>query len=121
MSTVCVFGSSSEAIDRRYLDAAYSLGAAICRRGEGMIFGAGKYGIMGAAARGYMSEGGVPTGVSPHFFRERNVLLEDCNLVFTDSMRERKALFSPTQCASARRTWRTTPTRLSSARAASAP
>ncbi len=73
MSTVCVFGSSSEAIDRRYLDAAYSLGAAICRRGEGMIFGAGK------------------TGVSPYFFRERNVLLEECNLVFTDSMRERKA------------------------------
>jgi len=91
LSTVCVFGSSSEAIDRRYLDAAYSLGAAICRRGEGMIFGAGKYGIMGAAARGYMSEGGVPTGVSPHFFRERNVLLEECDLVFTDSMRERKA------------------------------
>lgn len=91
MSTVCVFGSSSEAIDRRYLDAAYSLGAAICRRGEGMIFGAGKYGIMGAAARGYISEGGVPTGVSPYFFRERNVLLEECNLVFTDSMRERKA------------------------------
>ena len=91
MSIVCVFGSSSEAIDRRYLDAAYSLGAAICRRGEGMIFGAGKYGIMGAAARGYISEGGVPTGVSPYFFRERNVLLEECNLVFTDSMRERKA------------------------------
>ena len=91
MSTVCVFGSSSEAIDRRYLDAAYSLGAAICRRGEGMIFGAGKDGIMGAAARGYISEGGVPTGVSPYFFRERNVLLEECNLVFTDSMRERKA------------------------------
>jgi uncharacterized protein (TIGR00730 family) len=56
-----------------------------------MIFGAGKYGIMGAAARGYISEGGVPTGVSPYFFRERNVLLEECNLVFTDSMRERKA------------------------------
>ncbi|MBU5461122.1 TIGR00730 family Rossman fold protein [Lachnoclostridium sp. MSJ-17] len=91
MSTVCVFGSSSEAIDKRYLDAAYSLGAAICRRGEGMIFGAGKYGIMGAAARGYMSEGGVPTGVCPHFFRDRNVLLNECRLVFTDSMRERKA------------------------------
>ena len=92
MSTVCVFGSSSEAIDRRFLDAAYSLGASIYKRGEGLIFGAGKYGVMGAVARGYMSGGGVPTGVSPHFFKKRNVLLRECRLVFTDTMRERKAL-----------------------------
>ena len=91
MSTVCVFGSSSEAIDRRFLDAAYSLGASIYKRGEGLIFGAGKYGVMGAVARGYMSGGGVPTGVSPHFFKKRNVLLRECRLVFTDTMRERKA------------------------------
>ncbi|MEE1263293.1 TIGR00730 family Rossman fold protein [Ruminococcus sp.] len=91
MSFVCVFGSSSEAIDKKILDAAYSLGERLSDRGDSLIFGAGRYGVMGAAARGFMSKGGVPTGVSPHFFKQRGVLLEECRLVFTDSMRERKA------------------------------
>ena len=91
MSSVCVFGSSSEAIDKKILDAAYSLGERLSDRGDSLIFGAGRYGVMGAVARGFMSKGGVPTGVSPHFFKQRGVLLEECRLVFTDSMRERKA------------------------------
>ena len=91
MSTVCVFGSSSEAIDKRYLDAAYSLGAAICRRGEGMIFGAGKYGVMGAVSRGVLREGGEMTGICPRFFIEHEVLMDYAEIVFTETMRERKA------------------------------
>ena len=90
---ICVFGSSSEQIEKKYLDSAQSLGAAIAARGWVLIFGAGKYGVMGAVARGAAEKNGVIVGVSPEFFKELNVLRYDCTeLVFTDTMRERKGV-----------------------------
>ena len=56
MKNICVFGSSSESIDREFLDSAESLGRALARKGYAMIFGAGKYGVMGASARGVKAE-----------------------------------------------------------------
>ncbi|MBQ1507701.1 MAG: TIGR00730 family Rossman fold protein [Ruminococcus sp.] len=88
---ICVFGSSSEQIDKIHLDSAQSLGAAIAAEGWGLIFGAGKYGVMGAVARGAAEKNGVIIGVSPDFFKELNVLRYDCTeLIFTETMRERK-------------------------------
>ena len=90
---ICVFGSSSEQIEKKYLDSAQSRGAAIAARGWGLIFGAGKYGVMGAVARGAAEKNGVIVGVSPEFFKELNVLRYDCTeLVFTETMRERKGV-----------------------------
>ena len=67
--------------------------AAIAARGWGLIFGAGKYGVMGAVARGAAEKNGVIVGVSPEFFKELNVLRYDCTeLVFTETMRERKGV-----------------------------
>lgn len=88
---ICVFGSSSESIDREYLRSAESLGTAIASRGMGVIFGAGKYGVMGAVARGVRAAGGRLIGVSPDFFKPMNVLVDYGELVFTETMRERKA------------------------------
>ena len=50
MKNICVFGSSSEKIDRIYHDTAESLGSALVKKGYSVIFGAGKYGVMGATA-----------------------------------------------------------------------
>lgn len=92
MKTICVFGSSSESIDRDYLDSAEHLGAELARRGHPVITGAGKYGVMGAVARGVIAEKGRLIGVSPKFFIEMDVLVESgCEMVFTETMRERKA------------------------------
>ena len=88
---ICVFGSSSEAIEPEFLRSAEHLGASIARRGAGVIFGTGKYGVMGAVARGVRSEGGGLIGVSPEFFKDFNVLVDYGELVFTETMRERKA------------------------------
>lgn len=74
MKNICVFGSSSESIDREFLDSAESLGRALARKGYAMIFGAGKYGVMGASARGVKAENGELIGVSPDFFIDLNVL-----------------------------------------------
>lgn len=92
MKTVCVFGSSSESIDREFLDSAEHLGSSLAKHGYSVVFGAGRYGVMGAAARGVTAENGKLIGVSPKFFIDMNVLVDNAyDMVFTDTMRERKA------------------------------
>lgn len=91
--TICVFGSSSERIDKEYLDTAEQLGKALVKKGHSVVFGAGKYGVMGATARGVASENGTLIGVSPTFFIEMDVLYDKCTeLIFTETMRERKGI-----------------------------
>lgn len=90
---ICVFGSSSERIDREYLDTAESLAISIVKKGHDVVFGAGKYGVMGATARGVSAENGRLIGVSPEFFKEMDVLYDGCTeLIFTETMRERKGI-----------------------------
>lgn len=90
---ICVFGSSSEKINSVYLSSAENLGRAIAKRGDTMVFGAGKYGVMGAAARGANAENGTLVGVTPRFFDEIDVIYDKCTeLVYTETMRERKAI-----------------------------
>lgn len=90
---ICVFGSSSENIDREFLDTAENLGKELAKRGNGVVFGAGKYGVMGATARGVSAEKGTLIGVSPTFFLEMDVLYDECTeLIFTETMRERKGI-----------------------------
>lgn len=90
---ICIFGASSEQIDKIYIDTAESLGRSVANRGDAIIYGAGKYGVMGAAARGVTSVKGELIGVSPEFFKKDNVLYDKCTeLIFTDTMRERKGI-----------------------------
>ena len=93
MKYICVFGSSSESIDRRYLAVAEELGAFLAKKNCGVVYGAGKYGIMGAVSRGVMAENGELFAVSPDFFIDLDVLNRDYGeLVLTPTMRERKAI-----------------------------
>jgi hypothetical protein len=90
---ICVFGASSENIDKAYLTSARHLGSTLAQRGDAVIFGAGKYGVMGAVARGVAAEGGRLIGVVPSFFLESNVIFEQSSeTVLTETMRERKAI-----------------------------
>ena len=88
---ICVFGSSSDLIDREFLDSAEKLGSELAKKGHGVVFGAGKFGVMGAAARGVSAENGTLIGVSPKFFTEMDVLFDGCTeLILTETMRKRK-------------------------------
>ncbi len=90
---ICVFGSSSEQIDKQYLDTAEHLAKTLVKKGHSVVFGAGKYGVMGATARGASAENGKLIGVSPTFFKELDVLYDECTeLIFTETMRERKGI-----------------------------
>lgn len=90
---ICVFGASSEKINKEFLDSAESLGKKIAQNGDTLIFGAGKYGVMGAVARGASAQGGSIIGVTPRFFDEIDVIYKQCTeLIYTETMRERKAI-----------------------------
>ena len=48
---------------------------------------------MGAVARGAHAHGGKIIGIAPRFFDEPGILFEECTqFIYTDTMRERKAL-----------------------------
>ena len=90
---VCIYGASSNAIDKVYLDTAYSLSATLAKRGHTLVFGGGANGVMGATARGAADNGGKMIGIAPSFFTVDGVLYNNCTeFIYTETMRERKQI-----------------------------
>lgn len=90
---ICVYGASSELIDKAYLDGAYKLACEMSRRGHTLIYGGGANGVMGATARGMSDNGGSIVGIAPRFFLVDGALYDNCTeFIYTDTMRERKKL-----------------------------
>ena len=89
---ICLYGASSSAIAKAYVNPTEELGAKIAERGHTLIYGGGAAGLMGAAARGAYSRGGEIIGVVPSFLNVDGILFDNCTeLIFTETMRERKA------------------------------
>ncbi len=91
---ICVFGAASNEIAPKYISECEILGEVMAKRGHGLVFGAGKNGMMGAAARGVKKGGGSVTGVIPNFFREESIeqIFDECDeLIYTETMAERKS------------------------------
>lgn len=89
-----MFGAASESIDRKYIEACEKMGECLANRGHKLVFGAGNSGLMGATARGFKKANADIMGVIPEFFEETRaeVIYRECTtLIYTDSMRERKA------------------------------
>ena len=90
---LCVYGASGERLDARYFEAARELGKELGQRGHCLLFGGGAHGLMGACAEGAESAGAEIIGVAPRFFDEPGILFPRCSdFVFTETMRERKAI-----------------------------
>ena len=90
---ICIYGASSNIIDKSFIDAGEQLGKEIAQNGHSVIFGGGAAGLMGAVARGMRSKGGNIIGVTPTFFKVDGMLFEDCtDMIYTETMRERKKL-----------------------------
>ena len=49
---ICLYGASSNEIDKSYISATERLGTVMAKRGHSLVFGGGGSGLMGAAARG---------------------------------------------------------------------
>jgi len=93
MPSVCVYCSSSDAIDDAYPPVATALGRGLAEQGHALIYGGGAVGLMGVLARAAHEAGGHVTGVIPAKLQDREGIAYDADdLVVTDTMRERKRI-----------------------------
>ena len=90
---VCIFGASNDSIPADCIAFAEQLGARLAEENIGLVFGAGRTGLMGAAARGAYSGGGRIIGVIPKKLNVPGIYFEHCTeRIETPTMHERKAL-----------------------------
>lgn len=88
---ICIYGASSAAIDKHFLEVSEEMGRMIAARGHVLYFGGGASGVMGAAARGAYAEGGQIVSVVPSFFNVDGILFEPVSdIIYTETMGERK-------------------------------
>jgi uncharacterized protein (TIGR00730 family) len=91
MPAICVYCSSSERIDERYLRLAADVGTELARRGHTLVSGGGTVSMMGAVARAARAGGARTVGVIPRALLPLEVADHDADeLVVTTDMRERK-------------------------------
>lgn len=91
--TICVYSSSSSAIDKIYFDTAYKLGKEIALRNDCFLFGGGLTGLMGAVAKAVHENNGRVIGVIPEALNVKGIVYESCDeLIVTKDMRTRKAV-----------------------------
>ncbi len=90
---LCIYGASSNTIDKSFLDAGENLGNALAQNNHTVVFGGGAAGLMGAVARGAFQKNGEIIGICPSFFNVDGALFENCSkMIYTETMRERKQL-----------------------------
>ena len=91
LRNVTVFCGSSSGEEPSYVEAATAFGAAIAKRGLGLVYGGGSLGMMGAVARAVLRGGGPAIGVIPRFLTDKETPLEGLTeLHIVESMHERK-------------------------------
>jgi uncharacterized protein (TIGR00730 family) len=91
VAAICVFCSSSERIDRRYVELAAAVGAELARRGHQLVSGGGSVSCMGAVARAARAGGAHTVGVIPQALVDLEVADHDADeLVVSPDMRTRK-------------------------------
>lgn len=91
---ICIYGAASNELDEKYISAVENLGFELAVRNHGLVFGGGRNGLMGAAARGFTKGNAKDiVCVAPKFFNVDGVLYEHCSeYIHPDTMRERKAI-----------------------------
>lgn len=93
MKQICVYASSSDAVDAVYFDAAREFGTVLAGRGCTLIFGAGCIGLMGEMARAVHAAGGHVVGVIPEKLVLKDVAYDASDeFIVTPDMRRRKAI-----------------------------
>ena len=91
---ICIYGAASKTLDEKYITSVEKLGYILAKRNHGLVFGGGRNGLMGAAARGFTRGGAKEiVCVAPKFFNVDGVLYEYCSeYIYPDTMRERKGI-----------------------------
>jgi uncharacterized protein (TIGR00730 family) len=93
MATICVYCSSSETIDRSFIELASAVGERIASDGHTLVSGGGRVSMMGAVARAARAGGAHTVGVIPRHLVNIEVADNDADeLLVVETMRERKAV-----------------------------
>lgn len=93
---ICVYAASSDAVDAVYVEAARRLGALIGERGDTLVYGAGRIGLMGACARAVHAGGaGRVIGVIPDKLVDLELAYRDADeLIVTETIQDRKRIMA---------------------------
>jgi uncharacterized protein (TIGR00730 family) len=93
MAAVCVYCSSSERIDSRYILLAERVGLRLAAGGHTLVSGGGRVSMMGAVARAARAGGARTVGVMPQRLIDTEISDTDADeLVIVDTMRDRKRI-----------------------------
>jgi len=91
MKRICVFCSSSDAVDIKYKNAAIELGENIVKNNYELVYGGAKVGLMGLVAKAVKENGGKVTGIIPSVIKD--IAYKNCDeLIFANNLRDRKEL-----------------------------
>jgi uncharacterized protein (TIGR00730 family) len=91
MAAICVYCSSSRAVDAGYVELARALGSALAKRGDTLVFGGTDIGLMGALAHAARAGGGRVIGVVPELIRGSKYVFPADEIIYTPDLRTRKA------------------------------
>ena len=95
MKRVCIFCGSNTGSRPAYAEAAKRMGAALARRGIGLVYGGGGVGLMGVLADAVMAARGEAIGVIPEALVAKELAHQGVTkLHIVGSMHERKALMA---------------------------
>lgn len=90
-----MFCGSSPGFDPAYADAARAMGEALLAREIGLVYGAGRVGLMGVVADTVLAGGGEVIGVIPQHLWDKEVGHTGLSeLVIVDSMHQRKLIMA---------------------------
>ena len=90
--SVTVYLSARDSVDRVYFDDAAAMGRGIASNGWQLVYGGNNVGLMRAVADGCRSAGGKVLGITPQLMVDEGVHDPNCELIVTQTMRERKGL-----------------------------
>lgn len=93
IKTICVFSSSSSAVNSVYRDTAIDLGKRLGHEGFDLIFGGADVGLMGVVARTAQKHGARVTGVIPESMVEKGIAYKEADeLIVSNNLRDRKEI-----------------------------
>lgn len=91
--SICVFSSSSDAVNGRYFETASRLGRQMAQNDYTLIYGGASIGLMGAVARAVHELQGRVIGVIPQSLSRYDITYDKADqLIITNTLRERKAI-----------------------------
>lgn len=89
---ICVYCSSSDAVEAIYFDITKRLALSLANNGYNLVYGGAKVGLMGLLASEVKTHNRKVTGVMPQYLVDNNIGFANCDVfITTPDMRERKA------------------------------